>query len=157
MVHKPYFLLFLNIWVHPQILLRFESIFNFLCNICRSLYVFLSFFFRPLYCLFFDVPLVSSNFSSIQSLKMRKYLSNLDYKRTWWRLPKRRVLRTKFNIYVFITLYYHWVDTSAGGLFFSQGMIPAVVIASTLTCLIRYIAWQIKSIFRKIVQFVVQA
>jgi hypothetical protein len=57
----------------------------------------------------------------------------------------------------FITLYYHWVDTSAGGLFFSQGMIPAVVIASTLTWLIRYIARHIKSIFRKIVQFVVQA
>ena len=66
-------------------------------------------------------------------------------------------MRTKFSIYVFITLYYHSVDTSAGGLFFSQGMIPAVVIASTLTWPIRYIARQIKSIFRKIVQFVVQA
>ena len=42
------------------------------------------------------------------------------------------------NIYDFITLYYHWVDTSAGGLFFSEGMIRPVVIASTLTWRIRY-------------------
>ena len=48
-------------------------------------------------------------------------------------------MRTKFSIYVFITLYYHRVDTSAGGLFFSQGMIPAVVIASTLTYGLLYI------------------
>jgi hypothetical protein len=46
------------------------SIFNFLCNFCRLLFVLLSFFFWPLYCLCFfdlftatDYPLVYSTFS----------------------------------------------------------------------------------------------
>ena len=45
------------------------SIYSFMCMLCRSLFVLLSFFFWPLYCLsFFDVrilitPLVSSNSS----------------------------------------------------------------------------------------------
>jgi hypothetical protein len=35
--------------------------------------------------------------------------------------------------------YYHWVDTSAGGLLVSEGTILPVVSFSVLTCFIRYI------------------
>jgi hypothetical protein len=35
--------------------------------------------------------------------------------------------------------YYHWVDTSAGGLLVSEGIIHLVVSASALTWFIRYI------------------
>jgi hypothetical protein len=34
--------------------------------------------------------------------------------------------------------YYHWVDTSAGGLLVPEGIICLVVIVSTLTWFIRY-------------------
>jgi hypothetical protein len=42
----------------------------------------------------------------------------------WWKLFPKQVVRTKFDIYVIITITgsipllvdYHWVDTSAGGL-----------------------------------------
>jgi len=30
------------------------------------------------------------------------YIQHLDFKRTWWRLFHKRVVRTKFDIYVFI-------------------------------------------------------
>ena len=35
--------------------------------------------------------------------------------------------------------YYHWVDTSAGGLLVPEGIIRTVVSASALTWFIRYI------------------
>jgi len=35
--------------------------------------------------------------------------------------------------------YYHWVDTSAGGLLVPEGIIRPVVSAATLTWFIRYI------------------
>ena len=35
--------------------------------------------------------------------------------------------------------YYHWVDTSAGGLLVPEGIIHTVVSASALTWFIRYI------------------
>ena len=46
----------------------FVLIFSFTCMFCKSLFVLLSFFFWPLWCLFYDLrilinPLVSSNYS----------------------------------------------------------------------------------------------
>ena len=35
--------------------------------------------------------------------------------------------------------YYHWIDTSAGGLLIPEGIIRPVVSVSALTCLIIYI------------------
>jgi hypothetical protein len=48
----------------------------------------------------------------------------------WWRLFKKPVMCTKFDIYVF--KYYHLVDTSAGGLLGSQGIIHSVISALAL-------------------------
>ena len=42
-------------------------------------------------------------------------------KRTVWRLFQKTVVRTKLDIYVVV--YYHWVDTSAGGLLVPQCII----------------------------------
>ena len=54
---------FRNIWVHPWFLVRFVLLtlmFSLFCTcICRSVFVCLSFFFWPLYCLsFFDLQLL---------------------------------------------------------------------------------------------------
>jgi hypothetical protein len=55
------------------------SIFSFICKFCRSLFVLLCFFFWPLCSLFFFniriliTPLVSSNFSCIQNIKLLQY------------------------------------------------------------------------------------
>ena len=51
-------------------------------------------------------------------------------------LFKKRVVHTKFDIYVF---YDHWVDTSGGGLLVSEGIIRPVVSVLALTWFIRYI------------------
>ena len=95
MVHKLYFLPFRITRFNPQFLLRFESIFCFLCNVCRSLFVFLLFFNWPLYCLSFDLrilitSLISLNFSSIQSI----FSQSFDFEHTFGRLFKRRVVHT---------------------------------------------------------------
>ena len=80
---------------NPQFSVRFVSIFSFLCNVCRSLLVFLSFFIWPLYCLSFDLrilitSLISLKFSSIQSL----FSEYFDFEHTLCRLFKRRVVHT---------------------------------------------------------------
>jgi hypothetical protein len=63
-----------------------------------------------------------------------------------WR--KHRIFLLSSKLCYFITLfvhfltflyYYHWVDTSAGGLFISESKIRTVVSAWTLTLFIRYI------------------
>ena len=47
-------------------------------------------------------------------------------------------LNENFDIYVFY--YYHWVDTSAGGLLVPKGIIrPVVSVVSALPWFIRYI------------------
>ena len=103
------------------------SIFSFICMFCRSLFVLLSFFTWPLCCLFFDLRiLITSLVSSCSSSpllgigywfwrsclglllcllpKLLNYLAFQppDLERTWWRLFQKRVVRTKFDIYVFI-------------------------------------------------------
>jgi hypothetical protein len=47
-------------------------------------------------------------------------------------------IRGLFDIYLRF-YYYHWVDTSAGGLLVLEGIIRPVVSASGLTWFIRYI------------------
>jgi hypothetical protein len=47
------------------------------------------------------------------------------------------MLHTKFDICIFH--YYHWVDTSAGGLLVPEAIIHPVANASALTWFIRYI------------------
>jgi hypothetical protein len=70
--------------------------------------------------------------------KLFNYLAfqSFNFERTWWKLFQKDVVRTKFDIYVFITItgpipllvtisprgyhppssqcFYHWADTSAG-------------------------------------------
>ena len=72
------------------------STFSFICRFCRSLCVFLSFFFWPLcYLLFFDIqiliaPLVSSN--SSWRYKMDNQNAQIDYGQTsqWPKRAKRQ-------------------------------------------------------------------
>jgi len=51
-----------------------------------------------------------------------------------------RVVLIAFYIYVFY--YFHWVDSSAGGLLVPDGIIRPVVSASALTLFTRYIFYQ---------------
>jgi hypothetical protein len=62
---------------------------------------------------------------------------SFDFERTWWSLLQKCIMRTKFDIYVFII--YHWVDTSAGGPLVSEAIIRLIVSASARTWFIRYI------------------
>ena len=57
-------------------------------------------------------------------------------------LEMRHAMRTKFDSY-------HWVDTSAGGLFVPEGIIRPVVTVSALTWFIRYICYWVKCIVPK--------
>ena len=69
----------------PEFTPGFYSIFSFMCMFCRSLFVLLSFFFLPSWCLSFDLrilitPLVSSNSSCTNILclglfEIPKYLA----------------------------------------------------------------------------------
>ena len=70
--------------VYISQLLRYScySIFSFMCMFCRSLFVLLYFLRLALWYL--------------QTL--------LDFERTWWRLFQKHVLRTKYDIYVFIAI-----------------------------------------------------
>ena len=47
--------------------------------------------------------------------------------------PEKRFMRSKIGIYVTLFYYYHWVDTTAGGLLVPEGIIRPVVGASVLT------------------------
>jgi hypothetical protein len=80
------------------------SIFSFMCMFCRSLFVFLYFFFWPLCCLFFfDIrilitPLVSSNSSYVGHLRnvelsfITNYDICIDCRYQW---PKEKVQKDK--------------------------------------------------------------
>jgi hypothetical protein len=140
MVHKPYFLPFRSIWVHLQFSVRFVLLglsFSMLCFVNRCL-SFCHYFFRPLYCLFFDAPLVCSSFSSIQSLRKRKYLSNLLI----MSVPdKGYSIDASCALNLISTFLLHCTITGSIPLqveYFSQKV--SSVIALTLIWLIRYIS-----------------
>ena len=59
---------------------------------------------------------------------------SFDFERIWWRLFKKRVVRTKYPRFY----YYHCFDTSAGGLLVSSGNIQPVVSVSTVKWFIIY-------------------
>jgi hypothetical protein len=59
----------------------------------------------------------------------------------------KRIVRTELNIYAFF--YYHWVDTSDGGLLVPDGIIRPIVSDSELTLfiiyfyiLVKWLSWQ---------------
>ena len=50
--------------------------------------------------------------------------------------------------YIYVFYYFHWIDTSVGGLLVPDGSIRPVVSASALTLLTRYIIYK-KTLFLK--------
>ena len=48
----------------------------------------------------------SFGFIALKTLIYMSFQSS-DFERTWWRLFQKRVVRTKFDIYVFITKHFH--------------------------------------------------
>jgi len=55
-----------------------------------------------------QVTLSTSLFSN-GSMVWRTIFRSFDFERTWWRLFKKRVVRTKFDIYVFIITFSYFI------------------------------------------------
>ena len=69
------------------------------------------------------------------------------FEHTWWRFYQKRAVRTKFQYLRFY--YYHWVDTSTGGLLAPEGVNRPVI--SIVTLFIRYIYnWNLQFINNEI-------
>jgi hypothetical protein len=140
MVHKPYFLPFRITRVHHQFLVRFVSIINFLCNVCRSLFVFWLLFIWPLYCLFFDLRKL---FDIFKLFFYSKHIFRIFW---FWAYLMQIIQETRrAHLIWYIRFYYtvlSRVNTAADGLLVSEGIIRPVVRASALTCIIRYIYYE---------------
>jgi hypothetical protein len=113
---KVVYCLTISTWVHPRFLVGFVLL-DLLCVMfCRSLFVLLSFFFWPLYCLFFFdlliliTPLVSSNSSNmviihIDYLCFTKYV---DWGIIYFYLNNFMKVKLKKILFVFQLRPYVW-------------------------------------------------
>jgi len=65
--------------------------------------------------------------------ELENQIQSFDLERTWWRLFQKRAARTKYDIYIFITI------TGCGGQFVPEVIVRSVFSASGLIRFIRNI------------------